>query len=963
CRIPDGSGRFVMGEDTGQPSPPAGWGVFEADGSQAGKLTATYFAAQAEPYGCAFTEDGLLFTVEVGDQGGSTGQLILWFPPFDVFPGPPGVYPATNAASTNFCKIATDLGTGGGIAIDANGSVYVASTAQLKIERFDPPFPTGPDAAGGCGSSDALGSPLADTVNRSLFVQGPGLTTFAGLAFSPFGTLYAASVVTGEISEYTPGGTLVRKILDPPESLPPIATGTPQGIAVGGDGTVYYADLDLEGTFPDLAPGPDGRFWRIRFDAMNEPLPPEPIQTGLAFPDGVGILPGNLEPLSDWPSYAGGPERLFFNPEETIVDSTNVGFLTERWSFPTGAVITGSPTVGVVDLPGEGPTQIVYFQSWDGFVYAVRLRAGTLLWSFQTVEQPGASFPNTASIHLAELNGDLQVFIGSGETFHALDAATGAELWRFTAGSGCLDAMGQPPGLCGFSGERNEIESSAYVADGKVFFGMDVNDVATGKGGFYALDALDGRLAWFFDLETGSTCVPDPGDDIRHFDGYHSESELGLPAGFFATRSGCDFARTRSGCGNVWSSPAVDEGRGQLYFASSNCDTDDDPGTSVPPPPMPPYDEAIVALDFDGTPAWRWRPREVDNDDLAFGGVPNLFTIDFGGAPREVVGVGNKDGGYYVLDRDGVNEVSGVAWDDADPSALPYWSTQVVPGGDIGGILATAAVDDVNGRIYLTTALGTGAANAPPNPPQRPTVHALDADTGAIVWDNSAEAHSLARFAPTSAIPEVVFSGAVPGALLRPYSTVGDAGTPLASFNLGNAALASAPAVVDGIILVGAGIGTRTESGDTPSDITAAIPSPLTALCVPGTLGCAFCGNGNTEPELDEECDDGNTVDGDGCWTTCEKEDGVAFEGTALGGTLQIIVDGVVLQMTTTPGQSAETVAAYLAAATQSNPTLAARGVGAVLQDNAVISNGIFTGPVISDAGLVSVPPPEPPRL
>ena len=28
-------------------------------------------------------------------------------------------------------------------------------------------------------------------------------------------------------------------------------------------------------------------------------------------------------------------------------------------------------------------------------------------------------------------------------------------------------------------------------------------------------------------------------------------------------------------------------------------------------------------------------PREVDNDDLAFGSAPNLFTIDFGGAPRE----------------------------------------------------------------------------------------------------------------------------------------------------------------------------------------------------------------------------------------------------------------------------------------------------------------------------------------
>ena len=39
CPFPDGSGRFVMGEDTRQPSPPPGFGVFERSGTQIGKLT------------------------------------------------------------------------------------------------------------------------------------------------------------------------------------------------------------------------------------------------------------------------------------------------------------------------------------------------------------------------------------------------------------------------------------------------------------------------------------------------------------------------------------------------------------------------------------------------------------------------------------------------------------------------------------------------------------------------------------------------------------------------------------------------------------------------------------------------------------------------------------------------------------------------------------------------------------
>ena len=93
----------------------------------------------------------------------------MWFPPYDVFPGPPGAYPDTDERSTSYCKLATDLGTAGAVAIDDQGRVYVAETSGLSIERFSPPFPTGPDAAGGCGGVDATGAPVADAVQRETF--------------------------------------------------------------------------------------------------------------------------------------------------------------------------------------------------------------------------------------------------------------------------------------------------------------------------------------------------------------------------------------------------------------------------------------------------------------------------------------------------------------------------------------------------------------------------------------------------------------------------------------------------------------------------------------------------------------------------------------------------------------------------------------------------------------------------
>ncbi len=294
CVFPDSSGRFVAGEDTDQPHPPAGWGVFAPDGTVLGKLTATSGAAVPEPHGCAFLPDGRLLTTDVGDPGfgSANGQLILWFPPFEGFPGAPGAYPATDATHANFCKLATDIGTAGGIAVDAQGRVYVAAASRFSVRRLSPPFPTSPDAEGGCGGVDPYGSPRADAVREEIFVRAPA--TFSGLAIAGNGNLYAASVATGRIVEYDLDGRRVRTMLEPAELLPPFATGTPQGLAVASDGTLYYADLDLVWRWNGVDPGPNGKVWRIRFDEGGEPMAPEIVLEKLAFPDGLGVAPGDL---------------------------------------------------------------------------------------------------------------------------------------------------------------------------------------------------------------------------------------------------------------------------------------------------------------------------------------------------------------------------------------------------------------------------------------------------------------------------------------------------------------------------------------------------------------------------------------------------------------------------------------------------------------------------------------------
>jgi outer membrane protein assembly factor BamB len=485
--------------------------------------------------------------------------------------------------------------------------------------------------------------------------------------------------------------------------------------------------------------------------------------------------------------------------------------------------------VARVEVPQEGAIQVVYFSSWDNNVYAVRLSDGSKLWHFTADVQPGATYPAAAS-GLVERVGEREVlFMPLGEALYALDAVSGEEIWRFTAGTGCVDGSSMPPGLCAFDGERNQIETSPIAADGKVFFGMDVNDDEVGKGGFYAVDVDDGRLAWFFDLETASTCVPGASDEIRNFDGYHTEIELGLPAGFLST-PGCDFDRTTTGCGNVWSSPALDAERGLMFFGSSNCETDTDDGTPIPPPPMPAHDAALTALHLDGSVAWRWRPREIDNDDRAFGATPNLFTIKRGNKKVDVVGIGGKDKHYYVIDRDGVNEDTGLGFDPLDPLALPYWFRQLLPqdGFFQGGVIGTPAVDEKARRVYLSTAPGASEFV-----PDQPVFHALDLDTGEVVWTlGSAAAPQTASFAPTSATKDLVFGGTILGGRLRILDAKqGELlGERLVNSVSGNA---SGAVVVDGTVLVGAGIGDLQAAPD-----VARAPSSLFAFCVPNSKGC-----------------------------------------------------------------------------------------------------------------------------
>jgi outer membrane protein assembly factor BamB len=769
CLLSRESGEFAVPELA---SLAFSWAVYSPDGTYLRSLLIdTAFAGDAT--GCAVDSAGRFFGT-IASPFGQPQRLVIYFPP----------------DYGESCIIDETIRGGGAIAIDDADNVHTVDDDESRIVRLSPPFPSSPAE---CGQ-------LVPT--KTTFIDYDSSVTAQSIARGPSGrwvVSYSGPELDqpGSIREYDAEGTFVREL------FPPGSGGFPAGLAFDAGGTLYYVDRA-------------GTIRRINFDPGGNPSEPELVASGLESPEALAVFPSRAD---EWLTLGGSYRRTYFNPRERVLNRDTAANLIPKWKYFTSGMISAQPVVTWVDLPGEGRTQIVIASSWDHYVYALRAENGSLVWRYLRKPQPGTFYPFAGTPTIAWIDGQQRVYVPGGETMYCLDATTGEEIWQFDAGTGCTN--------CTPRQERNQIESTPAVVDGKVMFGMDINDNVPGKGGVLAVRADDGRLVWFLDMMTLTTCRPFAEDNIRRFDAFHTEAELGLPEGFFASRPGCDFDRYQYACGNVWSSPAVDLRRGLLYTASSNCDTDDDPETAPLPPPMKPYDEAIFALTLNGDPAWVWRPREVDNDDLSFGAVPNLFEAEIGGAVREVVGIGGKDGTYYLLDRDGENELTGVI--------EPYWRTQVVPGGPIGGIIGSASVGE--GEIVFQSGFGTRI-----DMPQRPSVHALDPRDGSILWQDSLVDTG---YCSVTGVPGLAIAGGIPSPRINFFDR--DSGEQLHSLFAAPvpSGVTSASTVVGGQLFVGAGTGAFNEGPD--ADREANRDTPLSAFCVEGTPGCAT----NT-------CDDGN---------------------------------------------------------------------------------------------------------
>ncbi len=427
------------------------------------------------------------------------------------------------------------------------------------------------------------------------------------------------------------------------------------------------------------------------------------------------------QPLKDnWYEYNGSYDSRRHS-ELKQVDIANVHALVPSWIFH----VPNSSRLQSVPVVANG----IMYVTQENEVYALDARTGRQIWDYHRIPAYQRA-PNRG----VAIWGDKVYFTTTDDYLVALNAVTGNIVWESKFAE-------YKDGYCS--------PAAPLIVKGKVIVGVAFGDRGL-NGILDALDATTGEILWTFHS------IPKPGEPGNE------------------TWAGDSW---KAAGGDTWLTGSYDPELNLLYWPIGNPSPDFNGdvrmGDNL-------YTESIVALDLEsGKMKWYFQFTPHDTMDWDSVQIPMLIDATYAGRPRKLLAHADRNGFYYLLDRENgeflhgsqfarkLNWASGLT-PQGKPIRVPgiepsLKGTKVCPNSSGATNWISPAYNPDTGYIYFVALEGCGVASKnmekfrpggfqyratgdspAPDETARMFVRAIDMRTGELKWEQErAAAHNF----------------------------------------------------------------------------------------------------------------------------------------------------------------------------------------------------------------------------
>lgn len=371
--------------------------------------------------------------------------------------------------------------------------------------------------------------------------------------------------------------------------------------------------------------------------------------------DASGIRP-TARPIQpgDWACYNYSSNGWRLNDHETVLNRHSIDRLELLWKFPTD---DDSEGCGVIHATPSVVDGFVYFGTATNPKFYCLAPSGEVAWVYdlsmhresrqRLLDDSVGHLSPENGVYVSALVTETGVYFADvAGVMYGLDRVTGQELWA-------VDSHAKDfPG----AHQANTVMGSPMLVHDTVVFGggafehaagaMPNYECCSGRGFVIALHQETGQIVWKYDV----------GPEPEKFDPPYVESDAHGKHAFHYGPS----------TSSVWSPVSLDPEVDLIFFGtdvhnSPRMPTEDDPRNYTE------HSAAVVALDArTGLQVWVsqvnpgdvwnysrpiWDDQQKIYKDQSIGDTPKIYTIEVDGQAIPVVGVGCKNGGYYVMDR------------------------------------------------------------------------------------------------------------------------------------------------------------------------------------------------------------------------------------------------------------------------------------------------------------------------